>query len=54
MRWKIVPQNRSRSCYSKTRSKRRVKRKGEKRGRPSTNDVKGMKEESGGKKVDQF
>jgi len=39
-------------CYFKTRGERRAT-KGDKRGRPFTtyNDVKGMKEESGGKKV---
>jgi len=40
-------------CYFKTRGERRIT-KGDKRGRLSINDVKGMKEESGGKKVDQF
>jgi len=41
-------------CYFKTRSERRAT-KGDVRGRPiEYNDVKGMKEESGGKKVDQF
>jgi len=39
-------------CYFKTRGERRAT-KGDKRGRPY-NDVKEMKEESGGKKVDQF
>jgi len=39
--------------YFKTRGERRAT-KGGKRGRPSYKDVKGMKEESGGKKVDQF
>jgi len=38
-------------CYFKTRGDRRAT-KGDKRGRPST--TKGMKEECGGKKVDQF
>jgi len=43
-------------CYFKTRGDRRAT-KGDKRGRQSTtimNYVKGMKEESGGNKVDQF
>jgi len=38
-------------CYFKTRGEKRVT-KGVKRGRPST--TKGMKKESGGKKVDQL
>jgi len=43
-------------CYFKMIGDRRAT-KGDKRGTPSTtimNYVKGMKEESGGKKVDQF
>jgi len=39
--------------YFKTRGERRASR-GDQRGRPEYNDVKGMKEESGCKKVDQF
>jgi len=36
-------------CYFKTRGERRATK-----GKTEYNDVKGMKEESGGKKVDQF
>jgi len=39
-------------CYFKMRGERRAT-KGDKRRRPS-NDVEGLKAESGGKKVDQF
>jgi len=40
-------------CYFKMKGERRAT-KGDKRGRLEYNDVKGMKEESRGKKVDQF
>jgi len=42
-------------CYFKTRDKRRATRVHIREKDPSVlNDVKGLKEESGGKKVDQF